>query len=75
MDSQSALCLCKDHVYHERSKHIDVKLYFIIDLVESKEFEVRKILGLHNPADFGTKIIPGLKFVFCMNFLKILEVA
>ncbi|CAM8963657.1 unnamed protein product [Rhodiola kirilowii] len=45
MDSQSALCLCKDHVYHERSKHIDVRYHFIRDMIESKEFEIRKILG------------------------------
>ncbi|CAM8956236.1 unnamed protein product [Rhodiola kirilowii] len=71
MDSQSALYLCKDPVYHERTKHIDVRFHFIIDIVESKEVEIRKILGEINPADFGTKIVPTDKFLFCRESLHI----
>ncbi|CAM8931496.1 unnamed protein product [Rhodiola kirilowii] len=33
MDSQSALYLCKDHVYHEKTKHIDVRFHFIRNTV------------------------------------------
>ncbi|CAM8937635.1 unnamed protein product [Rhodiola kirilowii] len=71
MDSQSALYLCKDPVYHERSKHIDVRYHFIRDMIESKEFEIRKILGEKNPADFGTKIVTTNKFQFCRDALFI----
>ncbi|CAM8966946.1 unnamed protein product [Rhodiola kirilowii] len=73
MDSQSALCLCKDPVYHERSKHIDVRLHFIRDLVESKTITIEKILGDENSADFGTKIVPVNKFTFCRKSLHIGE--
>lgn len=64
MVSQLALCYCKDHVYHERTKHIDVKLYFIRDLIESNKIEVCKILGTYNTVDFGTKLslLPSLCF-------------
>ncbi|CAM8957867.1 unnamed protein product [Rhodiola kirilowii] len=72
-DSQSALHLCHDPVYHERSKHIDVRLHFIRDKIEMKEFETKKILGDVNPADFGTKVMPTNKFEFCRNFLHIEE--
>ncbi|CAM8977595.1 unnamed protein product [Rhodiola kirilowii] len=75
MDSQSALCLCKDPVYHERSKHIDVRYHFIRDMVESKEFVFEKILGEKNPADFGTKIVPFNKFDFCRRALNIGKVS
>ncbi|CAM8940474.1 unnamed protein product [Rhodiola kirilowii] len=71
IDSQSALHLCNDPVYHERSKHIDVRLHFIRDKVENKCLSFEKISGLVNPADFGTKIVPANKFIFCMNFLRI----
>ncbi|CAM8954218.1 unnamed protein product [Rhodiola kirilowii] len=71
MDSQSALCLCKDPVYHERSKHIDIRLHFIRDKVASKVFSVEKILGDLNPADFGTKIVHVDKFLFCRDALHI----
>ncbi|CAM8937372.1 unnamed protein product [Rhodiola kirilowii] len=72
-NSQSALHLCHDHVYHERSKHIDVRLHFIRDKIEMKEFEMKKILGDVNPADFGTKVVSTNKFEFCRNFLHIEE--
>lgn len=63
MDSHSALCWCKDPIYHERSNHLDVRLHFIRDLEEFKEIEVVKISGSTNPTDFGTKIV--LASIFC----------
>lgn len=33
-DSQSVMCLPKNSVYHERTKHISRKLYFIKDIIE-----------------------------------------
>ena len=74
MDSQSALYLCKDPVYHERSKHIDVRYHFIRDMVEEDVISVMKIAGEKNPADFGTKIVPSDKFVYCRNFLHVADV-
>ena len=32
-DGQSSIYVCKNHVFHKRSKHINVKYYFIRDLV------------------------------------------
>ena len=74
MDSQSALYLCKDPMYHERTKHIDVRFHFIRDKVEEQVLMVRKIKGEENPADFGTKIVPANKFCFCRNALKIFDI-
>jgi len=71
MDSQSALYLCKEPVYQERTKHIDVRFHFIRQKVEDQEIIVKKILGDVNPADFGTKIVPSNKFVFCRDSLHI----
>ena len=47
-DSQSALSLAKNLVYHERSKHIDVRLNFIRDIIEGNFFSVKKIATLDN---------------------------
>jgi hypothetical protein len=32
-DSQSAMYLTKNQIYHERTKHIDVKYYFLREVV------------------------------------------
>ena len=71
LDSQSALYLCKDPMYHERTKHIDVRNHFIRDMIDKKVFLVTKIDGKLNPADFGTKIVSADKFDFCRSFLHI----
>lgn len=42
-DSQSALQLSKNQMYHERTKHINVKFHFIRDVIESKLIDVEKV--------------------------------
>lgn len=39
-DSQSALCLAKKSVFHERTKHVAVKYNFIRNIIAAKEVEV-----------------------------------
>ncbi|CAM8981006.1 unnamed protein product [Rhodiola kirilowii] len=68
-DSMSALHLCRDPVYHERSKHIDVRLHFIRDIIDKGVIRIEKILGDENPADFGTKVVPYVKFELCRKAL------
>lgn len=54
----------KNQVYHERIKHIDMKLHFIIDEVEKRSVVVKK-----------AKVIPIAKFKLYMNLISFLEVA
>ena len=32
-DSQSAICLTKDQMFHEKTKHIDVKYHYVRDII------------------------------------------
>ncbi|XP_041995848.1 secreted RxLR effector protein 161-like [Salvia splendens] len=48
-DNSGAICLAKHKMFHERSKHIDVRLHFIRDEVESGRVRVKKIDTAHNP--------------------------
>ena len=73
IDSQSALYLCRDPIYHERTKHIDVRYHFIREKVDDNVIHVKKIDGTLNPADFGTKIVPADKFLYCRSFLHLEE--
>ncbi|GKA76299.1 retrovirus-related pol polyprotein from transposon TNT 1-94 [Tanacetum coccineum] len=42
-DNQSAIHLSRNAMFHERTKHINVRYHFIREIVESKEIEVAKI--------------------------------
>lgn len=67
-DSLSAICLAKDQVHHERTKHIDVRYHFIRT---EKGIAVRKINTKDNPADMLTKPIPRSKFMHCLDLLNV----
>ncbi|GKF68211.1 hypothetical protein Tco_0197890, partial [Tanacetum coccineum] len=42
-----------------------------LEIVESKEIEVAKIGTKDNAADAFTKVVPGLKFKYCMRILGV----
>ncbi|KAH9651061.1 hypothetical protein KPL70_026606 [Citrus sinensis] len=71
-DNQSAIHLVKNQMYHERTKHIDVKLQFIRDEVGKGTVVVSKIHTSVNPADALTKSLPTTKFEFCVNLMGIM---
>jgi len=62
-DSQSASCLSKNNAFHERTKHIAVKFYFIRDIIEAREVEVEKIHTSRNPVDIVTTALDHLKLL------------
>lgn len=45
-DSQSVLHLVDHQIYHERTKYIDVKLYFVRDIVKSREVKIMKLASM-----------------------------
>ena len=69
-DSQSVIQLCKNLVFRERSKHIQVKYHFIRDITAQRAFRIEKVPTDLNPFDMGTKILPVSKFNVYKNFLN-----
>lgn len=67
-DSLSAICLAKDQIHHERTKHIDVRYHFLRD--ESR-IKVKKVGTADNPADMFTKSVPHSKFQHCLDLLNV----
>ena len=61
-DSQSAIFLINDQMFHERTKHIDVRYHFVCDIIARGDIVVSKVSTHDNPADMMTKIILGDKF-------------
>ena len=70
-DNQSTIHLVKNQMYHERTKHIDVKLQFIRNEVGKGTVVVSKIHTSVNPADALTKALPTAKFELCVNLMGI----
>ena len=48
-DSQCAIDLSKNSMYHAKTKHIDVRYHWIREKVENESFQVKKIHTSENP--------------------------
>ncbi|KAG8473150.1 hypothetical protein CXB51_035082 [Gossypium anomalum] len=70
-DSQSAIFLTKDQMFHERTKHIDVRYHFVRDIITRGDIVVSKISTHKNPADMMTKSLPITKFEHCLNLVGV----
>jgi hypothetical protein len=64
-DSQSAIHLSKNLMFHSRSKHIELRYHWIRDVLENKELVLEKIHASENGSDMLTKPIPSLKLEVC----------
>jgi hypothetical protein len=70
-DSQSAIHLAKNQVYHARTKHIDVRFHKIKELVATAELLLKKIHTSENAADMLTKPITTDKFKHCLDLTNV----
>nr|GEZ31889.1 retrovirus-related Pol polyprotein from transposon TNT 1-94 [Tanacetum cinerariifolium] len=55
-----AIHLSRNHVFYERTKHINVRYHFIREVLESKTVKVLKVGTEHNAEDALTKVVPRL---------------
>ncbi|GKD27591.1 retrotransposon protein, putative, ty1-copia subclass [Tanacetum coccineum] len=60
-DNQGVIHLSRNYVFHERTKHTNVRYHFIKEVLEAKTVNVLKVGTEHNAADALTKVVPGLK--------------
>ncbi|KAL5538278.1 hypothetical protein UlMin_045948 [Ulmus minor] len=70
-DNQSSIHLTKNQMFHERTKHIDIKLHFIRDVVSQGTVSVEKIYTDENPSDMMTKPVTGAKFKVYLDLLGV----
>lgn len=70
-ENQGTIHLSINAMFHERTKHINVMYHFIREIVQSKEIEVAKISKDDDAVDTLTKMIPSLKFKYCMEILGV----
>ncbi|GJZ49158.1 retrotransposon protein, putative, ty1-copia subclass [Tanacetum coccineum] len=70
-DNQGAIHLSRNHVFHERTKHMNVRYHFIREVLEAKTVKVLKVGTEHNVVDALTKVVPGLKLQHCLELLNV----
>ena len=73
-DSMSAIYLAKNKVSHARTKHIDVRFYFVLEILNKGDIELPKITQMRI-TDMLTKVVSEVKFTHCKELLHILPVA
>ena len=65
-ESQSAIHLAKNPVFHARTKHIQLRYHFIRGLMSDGTLSLKKVLGSKNHADMLTKVVTTEKLKLCI---------
>ncbi|GKD78860.1 retrovirus-related pol polyprotein from transposon TNT 1-94, partial [Tanacetum coccineum] len=65
-DNKSAIALCCNNVQHSKSKHIDIRHYFIREQVENGLVELYFVRTEYQLADIFTKALPRERFEFIL---------
>nr|GEV40504.1 hypothetical protein [Tanacetum cinerariifolium] len=68
-DNRSAIALCCNNVQHSRSKHIDIRHYFIRKQVERGVVELYFVSTDYQLTDIFTKALPRQRFEFILSRL------
>ncbi|MCO5607397.1 hypothetical protein L7F22_061593 [Adiantum nelumboides] len=70
-DSQSAIQLARNRVFHAKTKHVNVRYHFIREVLEDKRLQLVKVHTDDNPADLLTKSLSSERFTHCTELMGI----
>lgn len=63
----------KNSVHHERSKHFDIRLHFIREVITRGTIKAEKVATEDNAADMLTKVLPLSKFKHCQSLVNVMD--
>ena len=66
-DSQSAIYLENNLIFHAKTKHIDVQYHFVRDMVKENKVKLEEVETLVNIIDALTKPVSTKKFRWCLD--------
>jgi hypothetical protein len=72
-DNQSCIKLSENPVFHDRSKHIDIRYHFIRDCVQKGAVQLQYVPTDEQVADILTKALMKGKFVYFRDKMGIVE--
>ena len=62
-DNQGSIALARNPVYHKRSKHIDIRFFFLREHINSGLIVIQYIQSNENMADLFTHAVPHAKLL------------
>jgi hypothetical protein len=74
-DNQSAIQLSKNPVYHDRSKHIDVKYHYIRECIDEGRIEVESVDTKLQLADILTKALGRHQFLVLRSKIGLVNIS
>jgi Reverse transcriptase (RNA-dependent DNA polymerase)/gag-polypeptide of LTR copia-type/Integrase core domain/GAG-pre-integrase domain/Domain of unknown function (DUF4219)/Zinc knuckle len=72
-DNKSTIAMCKNPVHHGRSKHIDIKLHFIRELVVSEAVGLEYVPTMEQKADILTKALTTTEFLMMRRKIGVIK--
>ena len=63
-DNQSCVKLSENHVFHDRSKHIEIRYHYVWDMVQQRATSLRYISTDEQTADVLTKPLSRMNFEY-----------
>jgi hypothetical protein len=73
VDNSSAIALAKNPVFHDRSKHIDTRFYYLRDCIINKEVEVKYVKTQNQVAYIFTKPLKYDVFAKMRDMLGVMK--
>ena len=73
-DNQSCVKLSENPVFHDRSKHIEIKYHYIRDMVQRGAMKLLYVATEEQIADVLTKPLARLKFEYFRERLGVLQI-
>jgi hypothetical protein len=69
-DNQSSIKISKNPIYHSKTKHFEIHLKTIRDMVRQRQIEALYIPTKLQPADLFTKMLSYRNFTNCLQLLE-----